>query len=216
MNLIIFGSPGAGKGTQANNITKDFNLKQISTGDLLRKEINFQTHLGKKIESIINNGELVSDDIVNSLIEKIVSNPNNFNRIIFDGYPRTISQIYSLEKLLNKFNQKISLVLNLIVDKHVISKRTSGRIICGKCFKIFNIYYNPPNLKNHSCDEKYLKKRSDDDSKTILNRFETYITKTKPVLDYYRKNKSLHEIDGNQQIDQIYKEIKGILQDIRD
>ena len=100
MNLIIFGPPGAGKGTQSNNIVNDFDLKQVSTGDLLRNEIKLQTDLGKKIESIINNGELVSNDIVNTLIEKIISDPNNFNRLIFDGYPRTILQIYSLEKLL--------------------------------------------------------------------------------------------------------------------
>ena len=93
MNVIIFGPPGAGKGTQSNNIVNDFNLKQVSTGDLLRNEIKFQTNLGKKIESLIYNGELVSDDVIYILIEKIISDPKNFNRLIFDGYPRTISQI---------------------------------------------------------------------------------------------------------------------------
>ena len=99
MNLIIFGPPGAGKGTQTNKIINDFDLKQISTGDLLRNEIKNQTDYGKKIESIINNGELVSDLIVNSLIEKTISDPKNFNRLILDGYPRTISQISNLEKM---------------------------------------------------------------------------------------------------------------------
>ena len=159
MNLIIFGPPGVGKGTQSNNIVKDFDLKQISSGDLLRNEINLQTDLGKKIESIINNGELVSDNVVNTLIEKIVSVPNNFNRLIFDGYPRTISQIYSLEKILKKFNQKISIALSLRIDKDIISKRINGRIICAKCFKIFNVYFNPPNSKNHDCEKKYLEKK---------------------------------------------------------
>ena len=122
MNLIIFGPPGAGKGTQSNNIISNFNLKQVSTGDLLRSEIKNQTDLGKKIESIINNGELVSDDVVNTLIRKIISDSNNFNRLIFDGYPRSISQAYRLEKLLKEFNQKISIVLNLKVDKDVFQK----------------------------------------------------------------------------------------------
>ena len=216
MNLIIFGPPGAGKGTQSNNIVNDFDLKQVSTGDLLRNEIKLQTDLGKKIESIINNGELVSDDVVNTLIRKIISDPKNFNRLIFDGYPRTISQIYSLEKLLKTFNQKISIVLNLSVDKDIISKRINGRIICAKCFRIFNVYFNPPNLKNHDCEKKYLKKRTDDNSKTILNRFETYVTKTKPILNYYKKTETLCEIDGNQKVDEIYNKIKGILENIRD
>ncbi|HJO76450.1 MAG TPA: nucleoside monophosphate kinase, partial [Pelagibacteraceae bacterium] len=105
----MFGPPGAGKGTQSNNIINNFDLKQVSTGDLLRNEIKKQTDLGKKVESIINNGQLVPDDVVNTLIRKIISDPKNFNRLIFDGYPRTISQVYSLEKLLKEFNQKISI-----------------------------------------------------------------------------------------------------------
>jgi adenylate kinase len=216
MNLIIFGPPGAGKGTQSSQIVNDFDLKQVSTGDLLRKETKLQTDLGKNIESILNNGELVSDEVVNTLIEKFISDPNNFNRLIFDGYPRTISQIDSLEKLLKKFNQKISIVINLSVDKDIILNRINGRIICSKCSRIFNVYFNPPNSKNHDCEKKYLDNRTDDNSKTILNRFETYVAKTKPLLDYYRKKRYLCEIDGNQKIDKIYNEIKGILKNISD
>ena len=216
MNIIIFGPPGAGKGTQSNNIVNDFELKQVYTGDLLRNEIKLQTDLGKKIESIINKGELASDDTVNILIERIISDPNNFNRLIFDGYPRTISQIFSLEKLLKKFNQKISLVLSLSLDKNIVSKRLNGRIICAKCFRIFNVYLDPPNSKNHKCEKKYLEKRTDDNSKTILHRFETYVTKTKPILNYYKKKGVLYEIDGNQKIAEIYNKIKVILDNIRD
>ena len=216
MNIILFGPPGAGKGTQSNNIVNDLALKQVSTGDLLRKEIKLQTELGKGIESIINNGELVSDEVVNKLIEKVVSEPDNFNRLIFDGYPRTMSQIYSLEKLLKRFNQKISIVLSLSVNKDIVLKRINGRIICTKCSKIFNVYYNPPNSKNHACEKKYLINRTDDNSKTPPIRFDTYVSKTKPILDYYRKKGFLHEIDGNQKIAEIYNKIKGILNNIRD
>ena len=216
MNLIMFGSPGAGKGTQSNMIINDFDLKQISTGDLLRNEIKLQTNIGKKVESIISSGGLVSDDIVNSLIENNISYHNNFKGLIFDGYPRTIPQVYSLEKSLKKFNQKISLVISLTIEKNVILKRINGRIICTKCNKIFNIYFNPPNSKNHKCDKKYLKNRSDDNSKTILNRLETHVIKSKPVLNYYKKRGSLFEMNGNQKIDEIYNKIKGILNNIRD
>ena len=216
MNIIVFGPPGAGKGTQSNNIINDFNLKQISTGDLFRKEIKFQTYLGKKIETLINNGELVPDDIVNELIEKIISNSSNFNKLLFDGYPRTLSQVYSLEKVLNKFSQKISVVFSLNVDQDVIVKRIGGRVICTNCSKIFNEYFNPPNSKNHICEKRHLKKRSDDDFKTAINRFQTYVTKTKPILDYYKKKETLSEIDGNQGIDEIYAKIKGIMKNIRD
>jgi adenylate kinase len=216
MNLVIFGPPGAGKGTQSNNIINNFDLKQVSTGDLLRNEIKIQTDLGKKIESIMNNGKLVSDDIVNTLIGKIISNPKNLNKLIFDGYPRTISQVYSLEKLLKEFNQKISIVFSLNVDKDIVSKRANGRVVCTRCFRIFNVYLNPPNSKNHKCEKKYLEKRTDDNSKTILNRYKTYVSKTKPILDYYSKKGILHNIDGSQKIDEIYHEIKGILKNIRD
>jgi len=216
MNLIIFGPPGAGKGTQSKNIINNFDLKQVSTGDLLRSEIKIQTDLGKKIESIINNGEYVSDDVVNRLIRKIISDTKNFNRLIFDGYPRTISQVYSLEKLLKEFNQKISIVFNLNVDKDIVSKRINGRVICTRCFRIFNVYFDPPNSKNHKCEKKYLEKRIDDNSKTILNRYEIYVAKTKPILDYYNKRGLLLEIDGNQKIVEIYVKIKGILENIRD
>ena len=117
MNIILFGPPGAGKGTQADNLVKDSNLYKISTGDLLRKEIKNNTLLGKKIKSVINKGLLVSDDIINDLMEKVLSDKKINNRLIFDGYPRNINQAKQLDLLIKKYNQKISCVLYLNVDK---------------------------------------------------------------------------------------------------
>jgi len=216
MNLILFGPPGAGKGTQANRIVKDFNLKQVSTGDLLREEIKFKSKLGKTIESIINSGKLVSDEIVYSLIEKVISDDNFSNKLIFDGYPRNLSQVYTLNTILKKFDQKISAVISLNVDKEIIIKRIKGRVTCTNCFKIFNVFFNPPSKSNHTCDDKYLTKRSDDNSDTIIKRYDTYKSQTKPILDYFRENSSFYEIDGNMEIDKIYNKINSILNTLRD
>ena len=211
MNLILFGPPGAGKGTQANNIVKRFNSLKISTGDLLREEIKNNTDLGTKIKSIIDKGLLVSDDIINNLIAKILTDKKFYNRLIFDGYPRNLNQAQNLDFLTKKYSQKISCVLNLHVNKESLMKRVLGRQICTNCGLIFNEYFNPSTKKNHSCDSKFLNKRSDDNEKIIINRFETYLNKTLPILDFYKEQNLLHQINGMAKIDQIFEEIQGII-----
>ena len=185
MNIIIFGPPGAGKGTQAKNLVKKFNSFQISTGDMLRDEIKKDTEIGKKIINSMNDGKFVEDEIVNKLLEKIIFNPQNNNNLIFDGYPRTINQAKNLEDLLIKSNQKIDFIFFLNVKKESIIKRIEKR--------------------------KILEKRSDDDSTTILKRYDTYMEITKPVLDYYSKNVNFHEVDGSLEIKLISQKIEEIL-----
>jgi len=211
VNVILFGPPGAGKGTQADNVVKSFNLFKFSTGDLLRKEIDNKTDLGNKIKFLMEEGSLVPDSIINNLIDKILSDKIYFNRLIFDGYPRNLDQAKNLDVLLNKYNQKISCVLNLQVDKNLLLKRILGRQICTKCGLIFNEYFKPATNKNHHCENKFLVKRSDDNEKTLLNRYETYLDKTLPILDYYKKLNLLYKINGKAEIDQIFEEIKGII-----
>ena len=211
MNIILFGPPGAGKGTQADNILKNFNLHKVSTGDLLRNEIKNNTKLSNKIKSTIENGSLAPDDIINSLIEKILSDKKFYNRLIFDGYPRNLNQAKNLNLLLKQFNQKISCVLCLNVDKESVTKRILGRQICSNCGLIFNKYFKLAKNKNHTCDPKFLSKRSDDNEKTIINRFETYLNKTLPILDYYKEQNLLHHINGLLKIDQISDEIRDII-----
>ncbi len=211
MNIILFGPPGAGKGTQTDYIVKNFGLHKVATGDLLREEIKNHTALGKKTKHTVDNGLLVSDEIINDLVAKILSDNNFFNRLIFDGYPRNLYQVKSLDLMMKKYQQKISCVLSLNVDKETISKRILGRQTCSMCGLIFNKHYNPATTKNHSCDSKYLHKRSDDNEKTIIKRYDTYLEKTLPILDFYKEQKLLHQIDGVAKIDQIYKQIRDII-----
>ena len=211
MNIIMFGPPGAGKGTQADNIVKLYKLYKISTGDLLRKEIKNKTVLGLEIKSLLDKGSFVSDEVINSLIGKILSDKKYYNSLIFDGYPRNLSQAKNLDILLKKNNQKISCVLSLNVDKETIIKRILGRQICNNCGLIFNKYFNPATSKSHTCDSKFLDKRSDDNEETIGNRYENYISKTLPILDFYKQQDLLHQINGLAKIDQIFKEIQAII-----
>ena len=211
MNVIILGSPGSGKGTQSQNIIKNFQLHQVSTGDLLRNEIKKKSEIGKKIEKIIYQGDLVSDDTVNKLLKNVITNPKNRNKIIFDGYPRTLNQAKILEIMLNEDNQSINFILYLNVSSEIIEKRILGRIICEKCNKTMNKYLNKDEVDRHECEKKYLVKRKDDNQETIITRYEEYIKKTKPVLDFYSSRSYFHQIDGSEKIQVITSKIEQIL-----
>ena len=189
MNLVIFGPPGAGKGTQSKFIVNKYNLHQLSTGDLLREEINNKTKLGLEISSIMNAGELVSDNIVGNLIEKFISNEKYKNKIIFDGYPRTLNQAINLDNLLNKFDQKINLVLKLSVSLETVKKRI---------------------LERQSQEN-----RKDDNEQVAIKRYQTYEKSSKPVIEYYEKSKLLKVIKGEATITEINSEISGIIEAIK-
>ena len=214
MNLVLFGPPGAGKGTQSDNITKDYNLFKVSTGDLLRDEIKKKTNLGNKIKILIDSGKFVSDEIINDLIKKIISNPKNHDRMIFDGYPRNLNQAKTLDLLLKKFNQNISFVFNIKVDQDIVTKRILGRQTCSKCGSIFNKFFNPATSINHNCDEKFLVTRLDDNETIISKRYEVYTNQTLPILEYYNNQNLLHEIDGMVDFTMIFNEISGIIKSL--
>ena len=181
MNIILFGPPGAGKGTQSKYLVHKLNNFQVSTGDILREEIKKKSYIGQQITNNMNEGKFVNDEIVNELIEKIIFDPQKKDKLIFDGYPRSLSQAKHLDLLLDKSNQKIDHIYFLNVNKDTIVKRIEKR--------------------------KVLENRSDDDTDTILKRYDTYMETTRPVLDFYSKNPNFHEIDGTQEIDEITRKI---------
>jgi len=211
VNLLLFGPPGSGKGTQGDILVKKFNLVKISTGDLLREEIKKKTPLGNEINTLISKGNLAPDHIVDNLIEKTISNKNYYNRFIFDGYPRNLNQAKNIDSLLQKSNQKISSVISLKIDKDTVTKRILGRIVCSKCGLIFNEYFYPPKKDNHNCSPDFLKKRSDDNERTISARFDVYLKETVPILDYYQKQNLLREINAMNDIDRISQQICDII-----
>ena len=181
MNIILFGPPGAGKGTQSKYLVKKLNAFQISTGELLRKEINNNSEVGKIIRNDMKDGKFVTDEIVNKLIKDLVFDPQKKNRLIFDGYPRSLSQAKNLNSILKESNQKIDLILFLNVDKETIIKRIEKR--------------------------KIIENRSDDDSITILKRYDKYMETTQPVLNFYSEYPNFKEIDGSLEIGEITRKI---------
>ena len=189
MNIVIFGPPGAGKGTQSNLLVKKYNLHQLSTGALLRKEINDKTELGIKISSIINTGNLVSDKIAGDLIEKYISNKIYKNRLIFDGYPRNLNQARNLHSVLTKYEQKVDIVLKLSVSLEVIKERILER--------------------------KTLEKRADDNASIAIKRFEMYEANIKPVIDFYDQSNLLKVVKGEGSISEISNEISGLIEGIK-
>ena len=189
MNIVIFGPPGAGKGTQAKFIVNKYGLYQLSTGDLLRKEIKNKTELGSKITKLMNNGELVSDEIVSNLIVKFISNDVYKNNIIFDGYPRTLAQAKNLDNLLKKNKQKINIVLKLFVSLKTVKKRI---------------------LERQSQEQ-----RADDNEEIAIKRYKTYEKSSEPVINYYKQSKLLKVVNGEPAISEINSEISGLIDAIK-
>jgi len=206
MNVIFIAPPAAGKGTQAEMLSKDYNLYHLSTGDMLREVSNMDTYLGSRVKELIDNGNFVSDELIFELLEDKINSLTDVNGIIFDGVPRTLEQAIMLDKLI-----KIDYVIYLDVEKEVAMKRAVGRVTCPICNNIFNTYFDE--IDDNKCNtcKVELSKREDDTEEKFNHRFDTYLLRTKPVVDYYNEKGILHVIKNIGTKYDIYENIKSVI-----
>ena len=197
MNILFLGAPGSGKGTQSKNIEKEFEIPQISTGDLLRAETSSGSEMGEELKKIMSSGKFVSDDIVLKLVSKKITSNDCQKGFILDGFPRNLSQATSLDKLLNDLNASIEYVFLIDVPSELIIKRCVGRITCNTCGKIENEYFSDFR-EGDKCGEGIFVKRADDNEETVTNRLKVYAEQTEPIIDFYENKGILHRIVGGE------------------
>lgn len=203
MKLVIFGPPSAGKGTQAQKLSKKYGIPQIATGDLLREHVAKKTPIGLKVKAILDAGKLGPDDLIVQIIKERVSQPDCRNGYLLDGFPRTMNQAKELEKMTD-----IDLVLNIGVDTELLVERAVGRRICPKCAVVYHVTFNPPK-KTGVCDKcgSNLIQRDDDKEETIRKRLKVYQEQTEPLIEHYRKKGKLMNIDGSLGIDGVFEQM---------
>ncbi len=214
MNLVLMGLPGAGKGTQAQKIVEDFDIPHISTGDIFRAAIKNETPMGLEAKKYIDKGELVPDEVTNGIVkERLAQDDTTSKGFMLDGFPRNLNQAEALDKMLAESDRKLDAVINIHVKPEVLVQRLSGRYICRKCGATYHKIYNPTKVAG-TCDvcgghEFY--QREDDKPATVKNRLNVNIKLNTPLVDYYQKQGILHTIDGQQDIDQVYVDVKKVL-----
>jgi len=203
MKLVIFGPPSAGKGTQAQKLSKQYGIPQVATGDLLRKAVADKTPLGLKIKSYLDQGKLGPDEVIVQLIKERVAKPDCKNGVLLDGFPRTMGQAKELEKMTD-----IDLVLSIVVDFESLVERAVGRRTCPKCSAVYHIKFNPPMNAGicEKCGAKLIQ-RDDDKEETVRNRLKVYKEQTAPLVEYYRKKGKLVDIDGSGGIDAVFAQM---------
>jgi adenylate kinase len=212
MNLILMGLPGAGKGTQAERIVGKYGLPHISTGDMFRTAIKEETELGKKAKSYMDAGELVPDDVTIGIVRERLGKADCQKGFLLDGFPRTTAQAEALDNLLADMGRRIDAVLYIDVDRDSLLERLTGRRICSQCGATYHITLNPPKEEG-VCDKcgGELFQRDDDKIETVKTRLEVNEKQQKPLLDFYKKKNCLEEIDGNQDIDDVFASIERVL-----
>ena len=216
MNLLIIGAPGVGKGTMSNILIEKQNLVHVSTGDMLRAAVKNQTPVGKLASQYMDAGKLVPDEVIHDIIVERLSQDDIKQGFLFDGYPRTLAQAIDLDKILQELNMKIDAVINLLIEDDVVVKRITGRRTCNNCGAIYNIYFGAPKTEN-VCDKcgSQLSMRKDDNIESLSKRLEEFHKNTQPVIEYYAKQNLVHDIQGDQAIDDGYSQIESVLEGLK-
>jgi adenylate kinase len=212
MNLVLMGLPGAGKGTQAERIVDKYGIPHISTGDMFRAAIKEGTELGLKAKSFMDKGELVPDEVTIGIVRERLAKDDCKKGFLLDGFPRTVPQAEALEELLKELNRNIDYVINIDVNKDILMERLTGRRICKNCGSTYHLVFNPPREEG-VCDKcgGELYQRADDNPETVENRLEVNIKQQQPLLDFYDKKGYLRNINGQQDIDQVFSDIQDLL-----
>jgi len=213
MNLILLGPPGSGKGTQAKRIEQTYGIPQLATGDMLRAETASGSALGRRVKSIMDTGELVSDDILVAMIRDRIAQPDCRNGVVLDGFPRTVPQAEALDRMFAENNSRLDSVLEFAVDEADLIDRLSGRFTCRKCGASYHERYNRPKADGvcDLCGSREFDRRPDDQPDAIRTRFAAYRRQTEPLLDYYQKRAVLKKIDGMADIDTVAREIEAVI-----
>ncbi|AHI57036.1 adenylate kinase [Listeria ivanovii] len=212
MKLVLMGLPGAGKGTQAEQIVEKYNIPHISTGDMFRAAMKNNTELGKKAKSFMDNGDLVPDEVTNGIVRERLAEDDAKNGFLLDGFPRTVEQAKELGNILSDLGTELDAVINIDVEKDVLMKRLTGRWICRTCGKTYHEIYNPPKVAGKcDLDGGELYQREDDKKETVENRLNVNMKQTKPLLDFYSEKGKLHSINGEQDIKDVFVDVEKIL-----
>ncbi|EQB9247621.1 adenylate kinase [Listeria monocytogenes] len=212
MKLVLMGLPGAGKGTQAEQIVEKYNIPHISTGDMFRAAMKNNTELGRKAKSFMDNGDLVPDEVTNGIVRERLSEDDAKDGFLLDGFPRTVEQAQELENILSDLGTELDAVINIDVEKNVLMKRLTGRWICRTCGKTYHEIYNPPKVPGKcDLDGGELYQRDDDKKETVEKRLNVNMKQTKPLLDFYSEKGKLHNINGEQEIKDVFVDVEKIL-----
>lgn len=212
-NLIITGLPGAGKGTQAEQIVDVYGIPHISTGDMFRAAMKNETELGLQAKSFMDKGELVPDEVTNGIVKERLQEEDTKNGFLLDGFPRTLVQAKALDVIMSELNSSIDGVINIEVNPEVLKSRLSGRIICRNCGATYHVINHPPKVEGvcDRCGSHDLYQREDDKPETVENRIRVNLEQSKPILDYYSEKGLLYTVDGEIGIEKVFSEIQSII-----